>query len=113
VSLMVHGNGEQYKVRISQKELEKLKRWGQWAAAAGVLDDYLVALKTVNYRLAFEPLEWGEPKYRARKLNLAVRLGTCKMLDVWYGVHLQKPIVFVKIFQFRGDYPVGQPPETP
>jgi len=105
--------GDQYKVRVSNRELEKLRRWGQWAAETGVLNDYLVALKTVNYRLAFEPLEWGEPKYTVRKMNLAVRFGTFKMLNVWYGVHLQRPLVFVKIFQFRGDYPVGHPPETP
>jgi hypothetical protein len=103
---------EQYKVSISEEELNKLRRWGEWAAQTGVLDEYLVALKTINYRLSFEPMDWGEPRYTLQSLKLAVRLGTFKMLNVWYGVHLEKRIVFVKRFQFRGDYPHGQPPES-
>ena len=104
---------EQFKVHISQKELDKLRRWGEWAKQAGVLDEYLVALKTVNYRLSFEPMEWGEPRYRLHNLHLTVRFGTFKMINVWYGVQLEKRAVFVKVFQFRGDYPHGQPPESP
>ena len=30
---------DQYKVSISQKELDKLQRWGEWANKAGVLDE--------------------------------------------------------------------------
>jgi hypothetical protein len=103
---------EQYQVSIAPKELDKLRRWGEWATQAGVLDDYLVALKTINYRLSFEPLDWGEPRYTQRQLKLAVRFGTFKMLNLWYGVHLEKRVVFVKLFQFRGDYPHGRPPEA-
>jgi hypothetical protein len=103
---------EQYTVSISKKELGKLQRWGAWAAQAGVLDEYLVALKTINYRLSFEPMEWGEPRYTLHGLKLSVRFGTFRMINVWYGVHLEKRIVFVKLFQFRRDYAHGQPPET-
>jgi hypothetical protein len=101
---------EQNRVSIAQAELDKLKRWGEWATQAGVLDEYLVAFKTVNYRLSFEPNEWGEPRYTLRNLQLSVRFGTFKMLNDWYGVHLEKRVVFVKRFQFRGDYAHGQPP---
>ena len=103
---------EQYKVIISRKELDKLQSWGAWAVQAGVLDEYLVTLKTINYRLSFEPLDWGEPHYTLRQLNLAVMFGTFKMLNVWYAVQRDKCLVFVKLFQFRGDYPRGQPPES-
>jgi hypothetical protein len=101
----------QFKVSIPQIELDRLKRWGEWAKQAGVLDDYLVALKTINYRLSFEPTEWGEPRYTLRQLRLEVRFGTFKMLNVWYGVNDEQRIVYVKLFQFRGDYPHGHPPE--
>ena len=102
---------QQFKVITPPKELEKLARWGEWAKQSGVLDDYLVALKTINSRLSFEPADWGEPRYPLKNLGLEMRLGTFKMLNVWYGVGVTKRIVYVKLFQFRGDYSGGQPPE--
>src|SRR5262245_36904796 len=109
-----HGRGRPaVRVSISQQELQKLQRWGEWARQQGALDDYLVALKTINFRLAFEPAEWGEPRYTLRELGLEVRLGTFKMLNVWYGVSEAQRVVFVKVFQFRGDYAHGSPPESP
>ncbi len=53
----------QYRLSYSQQESDKLIRWGEWAKEQGVLADYLVALRTINYRLCFEPGEWGEPRY--------------------------------------------------
>jgi hypothetical protein len=100
-----------YKVVISRSELQKLQRWGEWARRSGVLDDYLVALKTINFRLSFEPAEWGEPRYTLHELELDIRLGTFDMLNVWYGVSEARRIVYVKVFQFRGDYAHGQPTE--
>ena len=108
----MEGDGiESFKVSISRKELDKLRRWGAWATKAGVLDEFLVTVKTINFRLSFEPLEWGEPRYTLNQLRLAVRFGTFKMINVWYGVNVRKRVVFVKLLQFRGDYPPGQPPE--
>lgn len=109
---MVDGDGiESYKVVISRKELDKLRRWGEWATTAGVLDEFLVAIKTVNFRLSFEPLDWGEPRYSLKHLKLAMRFGTFRMLNVWYGVNARKRIVFVKLFQYRGDDPQRPPPD--
>jgi hypothetical protein len=102
---------EQYRVSLAPAEFEKLRRWGTWAAGVGVLDDFLVALKTINFRLAFEPLDWGEPRCTLEPLHLEVRFGTFKMLNVWYGANVQKRVVFVKVFEFRSDYPPGRPPE--
>jgi hypothetical protein len=109
---MANEGSDPYKVIIPKQELDKLRKWGEWADGVGARDDYLVALKTINYRLSFEPTEWGEPRYTLHEMKLAVRFGTFKMINVWYGVHLEKQIVFVKVFQFRGDYPHGQPPES-
>src|SRR5262245_18519907 len=108
---MAGDESSQYKVSISPNELRKLHAWGEWANQNNVLDNYLAALKTVNYRLSFEPEEWGEPRYTLRKLELEVRFGTEKMLNVWYGVSRKKHVVYVKLFPFRRDYPPGQPPE--
>jgi hypothetical protein len=40
-----------------------------------------------------------------------MRFGQTQMFNVWYAVHDELPTVFVKPFQFRTDYPKGQPPE--
>jgi hypothetical protein len=109
---MVEESFQQYTISISKGELDKLRRWGDWAREKGALDDYLVALKTIHFRLAFEPLEWGEFRYPLEALKLNVRVGSFKMLDVKYAVHQEQRIVFVKQFQFRSDYPHGQPPKT-
>ena len=106
---MSSGDSNSYKVIISRAELEKLERWGAWAKQKGVLDEFLAALKTINYRLTREPGDWGEPRYMLRHLGLEIRLGTFSMMNVWYGVNYEKALVFVKVFQFRGDYPPGMP----
>ena len=109
---MAENEINQYQVVAPQVEMRKLEQWGKWAKQIGVLDDYLVALRTINYRLSFEPSEWGEPRYTQRNLGLEIRLGTFKMLNVWYGVSESNRIVYVKAFQFRGDYRHGKPPEN-
>jgi hypothetical protein len=101
----------QYTVSISREELDNLRRRGEWAKMHGSLDEYLVALKTIHLRLAFEPAEWGEFRYPLDELKPDVRVGSFKMLDVKYAVHREERVVFVKQFQFRSDHPSGRPPE--
>jgi hypothetical protein len=36
---------------IPRRELDKLEFWGKWARQQGILQDYLVELKTVRFRL--------------------------------------------------------------
>lgn len=100
-----------YAVITPENERQKLLRWAEWAKANDVVDEYLVVLKTIHFRLSFEPLEWGEPRYTLHALGLTVFFGTFRMLNVWYGVDEDDCRVFVKLFQFRGDYPQGKPPD--
>ena len=101
-----------FQVVIPGKEMQKLTAWTDWARQWGVLDDYLRALKTINYRLAYEPDEWGEPKYTLKALHLRIFLGTFMMLNVWYGVNDEHRKVYVKTFQFRMTYPFCPPPDV-
>ena len=73
---------ERYVVSYPNREEDKLYRWGVWAAEKGVLDEYLMVLKTIHYRLTCEPMEWGEPRYTLHHLKLEMRFGTFKMLNV-------------------------------
>ena len=100
-----------FKIIISGKEINKLKTWTEWARQSGVLDDYLRTLKTINYRLEYEPDEWGDPKDTLTELNLRMFFGTFMMLNVWYGVHDEHRRVYVKTFQFSPTYPLAPPPD--
>jgi hypothetical protein len=110
--MMGEPSGPRFTVIISQLELQKLKRWAEWAKQEGALDDFLADLRTLNYRLSFEADEWGEPRYTQKELKLKIRFASLPTINVWYGVHEEEPIVFVKVFQFRTDHPKGQPPDT-
>jgi hypothetical protein len=107
---MTEGAAKPYIISTPRAELQKLKEWGEWARQHGLLDQYLAALRTINYRLSYEPLEWGEARYSLDELKLEMRFGSFDMLHVGYGVHQERRIVFVKRFQFRSDYPHGTPP---
>lgn len=100
-----------FQIVIPGKEIRKLKTWTEWAGRAGVLDDLLRTLKTINYRLAYEPDEWGEPKYILNELNLRMFFGTFMMLNVWYGVNEEHRKVYVKVFEFCPTYPLVPPPD--
>ena len=41
---------------------QRLRRWGQWARGQGgqIYADYLQTVRTIDYRLAYEPLEWAK-----------------------------------------------------
>lgn len=89
-----------------------LRRWGEWASQQGgqVYADFLQTLRTINFRLTREPLEWGESRQRYEALDLQMRFGSFLMLSVWYGVSEERRVVFVTRVIFVASYPHGQPP---
>ena len=100
-----------FKVVILDSEQVKIKRWIAWAKQQGAQSKLLKALKTIQFRLTWEPLEWGEPRYLLHELELELRLGIFSMLNVWYGVSRSNRTGFVKVVQFHASYPGGAPPE--
>ena len=100
-----------FQIVIPGRELQKLTDWTEWARQSGVLDEFLRTLKTINFRLAYEPDEWGEPKYTLKGMKLRMFFGTFMMLNVWYGVHDEHRRVYVKTFQFSPTYPLAPPPD--
>lgn len=51
-----------HEIVIPDSELTKLRYWSGWSKQHGFLGDFLKALKTIQYRLTWEPFEWGEPR---------------------------------------------------
>jgi len=88
-----------YRVVRSEKVRDQLWQWAEAANQAGLADQYLDALKTIENKLKNEPLSWGDPLYPFRHLELIMCRGIHWIFLVEYGVHEGKRIVFIKEYR--------------
>lgn len=95
------GNGPPlvYKVRMSEQTKAKLKQHQQEAALAGIGEQFLSALRVIAERLRLDPLAFGEPQYRFPALRLLVCQAVVAPLVVYYAVHEDQPLVFIRAFK--------------
>ncbi|OAI47117.1 hypothetical protein AYO44_10085 [Planctomycetaceae bacterium SCGC AG-212-F19] len=103
---MTPSSGNRYKVCCAPKDLEQLKAWGKKAAKLGMRDAFIAALKTINDRLATDPLAWGDPYFHLRQLGLLCCHGIHAMLHVYFAVDDEKKLVFVKEFKILPGHPL-------
>ncbi len=94
---MPESSGE-FKIACGRKELDRLNAWRQQAESEGWLSDFTAALRTIQEKLAAEPLNWGEALCRLRMLDLTVCIGICRPLQVRYAVDAHRNIVHIKTF---------------
>jgi hypothetical protein len=88
---------KRFRVAISEATLKTITAWGmRFRANAVTHRDFLAGLREMNYRLEFEADEWGESRERIETMRLEMRVGTCRMLTVIYGIHEQSRTVIVK-----------------
>ncbi len=100
-----------FEVILPRIESEKLKKWADWSLEEGVSEQFYNALEQIERSLATEPNEWGEPKFSLKHLKLSIRLGGFSILYVWFGVHLHRPVVYIKKFLFSSLPGLGRPDE--
>jgi hypothetical protein len=81
------------------RKRETIKRWHAEAAAAGKGAEFLRTLRHVCERLRAEPGQFGEPLYHLSALKLQVRQAVIGRLAGKYGVHQERPLVFVRWFR--------------
>lgn len=93
-----------YRIAISRAEHDKLLQWANWADEADLRSDYIACLKELEFRLGYEPGEWGESRETLSNLGLQMRIGTCRVITVSYGVHENNKTVFVKQFRLNTKY---------
>jgi hypothetical protein len=72
------------------------RRWGELAARVGMLDEFIDAVRTVEWRLRHEALEWGEPFRHLRGLNMIQRKAVQWFFLVTYGVNEQARYVYIE-----------------
>jgi len=60
---------------------------------------FVQSLRQILAQLRLEPSRFGEPLYSLPALRLTVRQAVVIPLVVYYGVHNEKPLVFVNGFK--------------
>lgn len=94
------------RVRGPTRAVARRRGWG----AGGLFDEYLAALKEIEFRLTVEPHEWGESREHLDHLRVQLRCGTSRMVTVLYGVSDARDVVFVKEFRINRKYRPQSPP---
>jgi len=78
-----------YRVDYAGQYLGQLEDLIKQAVQLGTLEDLEAAVKTIHQRLSTAPLDWGDPLYRLRYLELLLFRGTHRPLNVIYAVDEQ------------------------
>lgn len=60
---------------------------------------FRAAFRRIGERLRSDPLTFGEPKFRLPALKLQVRQGAVKPIIIYYAVHDEQPLVFIRGFK--------------
>jgi hypothetical protein len=93
------GAGPPYEVIFSGSTRNQFKDLCREAAPHGLEKAVLSAARAIIARLRSDPRGFGESLYTLRGMKLEVRIGIELPLVVSYGVHEEKPLVFIrKIF---------------
>lgn len=101
---MAGPNPPPYRISISRVEYEKLIALGKIAKEQGLRDEYIASVEEMIFRLGYEPAEWGESRRHLNALDIEMRLGQARMIDVLFGVHEQSKTVFIKECRLRRKY---------
>jgi len=72
------------------------RRWRQQAARAGILDEYLAALRRLAWRLTNEATDWGEPFQNLHALDMVGRRGVEWFFVAIYSVNEEKRFVYLQ-----------------
>jgi hypothetical protein len=88
-----------YQVSCAQAVARNLRRLHQEAAEKGIERQLVDAVKLSMANLRSDPVGFGEPCYRLRRMKLDVFTAVVPPLVVIYAVHLTSRLVFVKGFR--------------
>ncbi len=90
------GNGLLYDVKLSNQIKETIKELHGRLAHQSKGQQFLDSLRAIYNRLRQDPTTFGEPLYRLPALKLLVYQVVVSGIVVYYGVHEEEPLVFLK-----------------
>ncbi len=95
------GNGPSisYTVVTSQRTKAVLEKFYAHTVLVGKRQTFMAALQKIGERLAEDPLNFGDPLYRLPSLHLRVFHAVVQPLIVYYAVHEEKRLVFIRSFK--------------
>ena len=96
-------NGGPYEVIHSGAVTKALRRLFRQATRKGRAEAFLAALEQIDHRLGHSPNRFGEPLYRLPALRLQVRSAVIRPLVAHFGVHEDRPLVFVRRFELLAE----------
>jgi len=91
-------NGSVYQVVMSGEIQKRLKSLHAKAKNKGKGARVISAIRQIVALLRADPLNFGEPQFTLRQMNLEVRVATVPPLLVVYGVHKERRTVFIRDF---------------
>lgn len=89
------GNGARYKLTLSADLAAKIKAIGNQLRQAGRGKEFDDALRTIDRRLRTDPLGFGELVRTRSNVKLVEHVRIVGPLLIRFGIHTEKPIVFL------------------
>jgi hypothetical protein len=89
-------DGGRFEVHCSGLIARALKQLQKRAKEQGRGEQLLSAIRGIWRHLSTDPLHFGEALYRLPALQLQVRHGAVRPLLVYFAVHDERPLVFIK-----------------
>lgn len=92
---MVSPQAPFYRVLPAASGRQEMRQLGERAHALGIRQRYLDAFRQIEQNLRSDPLNWGDPLYTLRHLNLAVYHRCHDLVCVTYAVNQTHRVVWI------------------
>jgi hypothetical protein len=92
----------------NRRGIDRLRTLGERAKQAGVLAEWVTTLRRVIDRLETDPRGCGDPLYPLRSLKLMMYRVIVDRVEVVYGVHETRPVVFIQDIRPRFGHPLEE-----
>jgi hypothetical protein len=102
--------GGTYRISTLGPIVQLLRDWAERAVKLGLREKFATNLRTVQQKLATEPLVWGEDRYTLPGRKARVRQGAAAWLHVTYSVDEQARVVFVTKVRLMPNTPLADAP---
>jgi hypothetical protein len=89
-------NGGSFRVHSSKNIGVAFEKLYKQAKHEGRADAFMDAAREIDHRLRRDPDDFGEPLYRLPALQLEVRHAVIAPLLIYFAVHEDRPLVFIK-----------------
>ncbi len=85
-----------FKIIWSDKNRETVRTLGKKANQLGLKKEFLQSINEITKRLTADPLDWGDPLYRLKAMDLILCHGISSLLYIFFGVDEDRRLVFVQ-----------------